>query len=272
MAAVPSFVSNSGSRSDRQGPLVSMTSFTFSRGKRMARQRRSIFSFVSPSAHVPSSSHTARVTDPQNLRYLFEKELQNSDVSGLRRMVLPKKAAEAYMPFLESKEGFIMTVGDYDGIHVWSFKYRYWPNNNSRMYVLENTGDFVKYHGLVPGDVVVMYQDVQTFNYVVQAKKFLEEVEYDDIIENGVNDEDIYNDITTNNVNDDQIFQDSYFEFDFPPVEEDAGAPKFIYDTTFSSESPLDFLGGTVNNYYSRLIPPENFGSVENMSLDEYFG
>lgn len=31
-----------------------------------------------------------QVIDPTRLRFLFQKELKNSDVSSLRRMVLPK--------------------------------------------------------------------------------------------------------------------------------------------------------------------------------------
>ncbi|XP_019053659.1 PREDICTED: uncharacterized protein LOC104599427 [Nelumbo nucifera] len=38
-------------------------------------------------------------------------------------------------------------------------KYRFWPNNKSRMYVLENTGDFVKQKGLKVGDSILLYQD-----------------------------------------------------------------------------------------------------------------
>ncbi|MED6135443.1 hypothetical protein PIB30_046468 [Stylosanthes scabra] len=62
--------------------------------------------------------------DHARLRFLFQKELKNSDVSSLRRMVLPKKAAEACLPPLESKEGIVITMDDLDGVHVWSFKYR----------------------------------------------------------------------------------------------------------------------------------------------------
>ncbi|MCI43792.1 B3 domain-containing transcription factor FUS3-like, partial [Trifolium medium] len=38
-------------------------------------------------------------------------------------MVLPKKAAEAFLPALESKEGILISMDDIDGLHVWSFKY-----------------------------------------------------------------------------------------------------------------------------------------------------
>ncbi|XP_065851743.1 uncharacterized protein [Euphorbia lathyris] len=44
-------------------------------------------------------------------------------------MILPK-AAETHLPTLESKEGILISMDDLDGLHVWSFKYRYWINNN----------------------------------------------------------------------------------------------------------------------------------------------
>lgn len=35
-----------------------------------------------------------------------------------------QKAAETFLPVLESKEGIFITMDDLDGLHVWSFKYR----------------------------------------------------------------------------------------------------------------------------------------------------
>jgi len=35
-----------------------------------------------------------------------------------------QKAAETFLPELDSKEGIMMNMDDKDGIHVWSFKYR----------------------------------------------------------------------------------------------------------------------------------------------------
>ncbi|KAM0056675.1 putative transcription factor B3-Domain family [Helianthus debilis subsp. tardiflorus] len=43
---------------------------------------------------------------------------------------------------------------------VWNMRYRFWPNNKIRMYLLENTGDFVKANGLQEGDFIVIYSDV----------------------------------------------------------------------------------------------------------------
>ena len=36
-----------------------------------------------------------------------------------------QKAAEAHLPALEYKEGIPLEMEDLDGLHVWTFKYRY---------------------------------------------------------------------------------------------------------------------------------------------------
>ncbi|GAV59534.1 B3 domain-containing protein, partial [Cephalotus follicularis] len=248
--------------------VAAVASFGVNKKKRMARQRRSssfnLLPFApSSSSHVPPPSTPqdhARVIDPMRLRFLFQKELKNSDVSSLRRMVLPKKAAEAHLPFLESKEGILISMEDLDGLHVWSFKYsRFWPNNNSRMYVLENTGEFVNTHGLQLGDFIMVYQDDQNQNYVIQAKK--------------ASDKDVYGDLTKNAVND--LFLNDNYEVNnkcssfYYPTMDNTGM-SFIYETTFSNDFPLDFLGGSMTNY-SRIGSHEGFGSVENLSLDEFY-
>ncbi|XVF59956.1 hypothetical protein PTKIN_Ptkin08bG0003600 [Pterospermum kingtungense] len=253
--------------------VAAVPSFGVNRKKRMARQRRSsstikLLSFTtnssSTSSHVPSSSLPARVIDPKRLRFLFQKELKNSDVSSLRRMILPKRAAEAHLPVLESKEGILISMDDLDGLHVWSFKYRFWPNNNSRMYVLENTGEFVSTHGLQHGDSIMVYQDTENQNYAIQAKK--------------ASDEDVYSDIARNDV--EEVFVHDYDQevskcssYYYPTMSMDVdGGMSFIYDTTtFSNDSPLDFLGGSMTNYPRMGSLESSFGSVENLSLDEFY-
>ncbi|KAG4938299.1 hypothetical protein JHK84_044549 [Glycine max] len=263
---------------------VTTTFGTVHRKKRMARQRRSTnptllmnplinnnnnksgSSLPSPSiassSHVPLSSSTlppAREIDQRRLRFLFQKELKNSDVSSLRRMILPKKAAEAFLPALESKEGIVISMDDIDGLHVWSFKYRFWPNNNSRMYVLENTGDFVNTHGLRFGDSILVYQDSENNNYVIQAKKASDQDEFMEETSDTIND--IF-------LNDYEVNKPGCFNVTYPAVN-DTGM-SFIYETTFSNDSPLDFLGGSMTNF-SRIGPVETFGSVENLSLDDFY-
>ncbi|XP_021762480.1 B3 domain-containing transcription factor FUS3-like [Chenopodium quinoa] len=249
------------------------------RKKRMARQRRSSVSLLpfasssstSTTPHVPTSlSLPARVVDPRRLRFLFQKQLQNSDVSTLRRMVLPKKAAESHLPHLETKEGIYISMDDMDGMHVWNFKYRFWPNNNSRMYVLENTGDFVTAHRLQVGDLIMVYQDIINLNYVIQAKN--------------TTPQEIYNEYTTNTVTD--YFQVNNFEINRynqlswnndPAVnmeDNNNACMSFVYDTTsIANDSPFDFLGGSTTNYYSRMGGQgfDHFGSVDNLTLDDFY-
>ncbi|KAI4348371.1 hypothetical protein L6164_009103 [Bauhinia variegata] len=260
---------------------------TVHRKKRMARQRRSsistmmvnLLSKASPcssttshvpllqadplQSHKPSSTSTislppTRDIDHRRLRFLFQKELKNSDVSSLRRMILPKKAAEAFLPALESKEGILISMDDLDGLHVWSFKYRFWPNNNSRMYVLENTGEFVNTHGLRLGDSIMIYRDDQNHNYVIQAKK--------------ASDEDDFMAITSDTIND--IFLHDYELVNKPnviyPTIDDTDM-SFIYETTFSNDSPLDFLGGSMTSFSRIGSSVETFGPVENLLLDDFY-
>ncbi|XP_015570693.1 B3 domain-containing transcription factor FUS3 isoform X2 [Ricinus communis] len=249
--------------------VVAVLGFSVIRKKRMPRQRRpsssinNLFSFpiatnassssssttTTTTSHVPDlPSFPARVIDQRRLSFLFQKELKNSD-----------KAAEAHLPVLESKEGIFISMDDLDGLHVWSFKYRYWPNNNSRMYVLENTGDFVNTHGLQLGDFIMVYKDDQNQNYVIQAKKASDEDVYANIARTAVNDIVLY---------DCEINKSSSFYMNYPIV--DNTGLSFIYDTTtFSDDSPLDFLGGSLTNY-SRIGHRETFGPVESLSLDEF--
>ncbi|CAD5324236.1 unnamed protein product [Arabidopsis thaliana] len=281
----------SGSGHDHHGLSASVPLLGVNwKKRRMPRQRRSSSSFnlLSFPPPMPPISHKI---DPRKLRFLFQKELKNSDVSSLRRMILPKKAAEAHLPALECKEGIPIRMEDLDGFHVWTFKYRYWPNNNSRMYVLENTGDFVNAHGLQLGDFIMVYQDLYSNNYVIQARKASEEEEVDVI---NLEEDDVYTNLTRieNTVVNDLLLQDfnhhnnnnnnnnsnsnkcSYY---YPVIDDvTTNTESFVYDTTAltSNDTPLDFLGGhttTTNNYYSKFGTFDGLGSVENISLDDFY-
>ncbi|PRQ54336.1 putative transcription factor B3-Domain family [Rosa chinensis] len=304
---------NSFQGSDRPGSIRDLVRAVSTSGvqrkKRMMRQRRATtinfqLSFATPSSHVlPSTSPPARVTDPARLRFLFQKELKNSDVSTLRRVVLPKttakfgasfthgpndidlfninvgivfqKAAEAHLPALESKEGISISMDDIDGLHVWSFKF--WPNNNSRMYVLENTGEFVSTHGLQLGDFIMVYQDSANHNYAKKANSVQDNDEEDETVygveetmNNAVNELMIYDSLP------DQANKSSSFympTMDHDHMQDVNAGMSFVYDTTaFSNDSLLDFLGGSMTNYSrSNGRLQENFGSVENLSLDDFY-
>ncbi|KAL5058827.1 hypothetical protein RYX36_030431 [Vicia faba] len=251
---------------------------TVHRRKRMARQRRSSSSSSSitrthpsnppPPPPTASSTTISKVPlppipplftkppskqvaiDPKRLSFLFQKELKNSDVSSLRRMVLPKKAAEAFLPALDSKEGILINMDDIDG-------------------------DFVNAHCLRNGDTIVVYQDNESHNYVIEAKKALGR-DGDKFMEG--------TDTTNNSIfpNDFEL-NTNFFDITYPEVTHpfpefndtlndvmNDNGMSFIYDTTISNDSPFDFMSGSMTNY-SKMGSFETFGSVENLSLDDFY-
>ncbi|KAJ7562575.1 hypothetical protein O6H91_03G075000 [Diphasiastrum complanatum] len=84
---------------------------------------------------------------------LFEKMLSASDAGRIGRLVLPKACAEAYFPPISSPEGQPLDIHDVSG-KKWTFQFRYWPNNNSRMYVLEGVTPCIQSMRLQAGDTV----------------------------------------------------------------------------------------------------------------------
>ncbi|KAJ3687353.1 hypothetical protein LUZ61_016517 [Rhynchospora tenuis] len=120
-----------------------------------------------------SASERRQVLKSQdkNLRFLLQKVLKQSDVGSLGRIVLPKKEAEVYLPELDSRDGITIPMEDIGTSRVWNMRYRFWPNNKSRMYLLENTGDFVRSNGLEEGDFIVIYSDVKSGKYMIRGVK-----------------------------------------------------------------------------------------------------
>ncbi|KAG2482326.1 hypothetical protein HYH03_018735 [Edaphochlamys debaryana] len=88
---------------------------------------------------------------------IFEKSLTASDVSGGGRVVVPKSVAEQYFPKLEQPSGVTISASDLDG-RTYTFKWRFWVNNSSRMYLLEGAGELHRNYGLEVGDVMVFAQ------------------------------------------------------------------------------------------------------------------
>ncbi|TKW23900.1 hypothetical protein SEVIR_3G017300v4 [Setaria viridis] len=113
----------------------------------------------------------SKTVNCQDYRIILRKDLTNSDVGNIGRIVLPKKDAEPNLPILEDKDGLILEMDDFELPAVWKFKYRYWPNNKSRMYILETTGEFVKRHGLQAKDILVIYKNKKSGRYVARAVK-----------------------------------------------------------------------------------------------------
>ncbi|KAE9594477.1 putative transcription factor & chromatin remodeling CW-Zn-B3/VAL family [Lupinus albus] len=85
---------------------------------------------------------------------LFEKVLSASDAGRIGRLVLPKACAEAYFPPISSADGLPLPVQDVKG-NEWTFQFRFWPNNNSRMYVLEGVTPCIQAMQLCAGDTVI---------------------------------------------------------------------------------------------------------------------
>ncbi|XP_074311917.1 B3 domain-containing transcription repressor VAL2-like [Silene latifolia] len=84
---------------------------------------------------------------------LFEKVLSASDAGRIGRLVLPKACAEAYFPPISQPEGLPIKIQDVKG-KEWVFQFRFWPNNNSRMYVLEGVTPCIQSLQLQAGDTV----------------------------------------------------------------------------------------------------------------------
>ncbi|CAA2964104.1 B3 domain-containing transcription repressor VAL1-like [Olea europaea subsp. europaea] len=84
---------------------------------------------------------------------LFEKVLSASDAGRIGRLVLPKACAEAYFPPINQSEGIPIRIQDIKG-NEWSFQFRFWPNNNSRMYVLEGVTPCIQSLQVRAGDTV----------------------------------------------------------------------------------------------------------------------
>ncbi|KAL6568752.1 hypothetical protein OROHE_004436 [Orobanche hederae] len=82
-----------------------------------------------------------------------EYVLSASDAGRIGRLVLPKACAEAYFPPISLPEGLPLRIQDVKG-KEWVFQFRFWPNNNSRMYVLEGVTSCVQSMQLQAGDTV----------------------------------------------------------------------------------------------------------------------
>ncbi|XP_041026105.1 B3 domain-containing transcription factor LEC2 [Juglans microcarpa x Juglans regia] len=95
----------------------------------------------------------------------------------------PKREAEENLPTLSDKDGIQIVIRDVYSNQEWSVKYKYWSNNKSRMYVLENTVDFVRQNELVIGDSITLYEDECKSLYVTikrGERPVVEDLEDDD--------------------------------------------------------------------------------------------
>lgn len=62
---------------------------------------------------------------------------------------------QAYFPPISQSEGLPLKVQDAKGTE-WTFQFRFWPNNNSRMYVLEGVTPCIQSMQLRAGDTGIL--------------------------------------------------------------------------------------------------------------------
>ncbi|KAF3430926.1 hypothetical protein FNV43_RR25656 [Rhamnella rubrinervis] len=172
---------------------------------------------------IPPPSPLPRIFNQLEMRFLFEKQLQNSDVGQAGRIVIPKKEAEMHLPALEAKEGFWMHLDDMDFLQNWTIKFRYWPNNTSRMYVFENTREFVAEHGLGFGDYIMVFKDDKNGSYLIRAKKNVVQVAADE-----------NNNLVNNAAN-------------HIPGMDEFGSPLYHGDSSYLFDTSMDFFGGALD-------------------------
>nr|WDA53408.1 b3 domain-containing transcription factor lec2 [Erycina pusilla] len=195
------------------------------------------------------------------LRFLLQKELRNSDVGSLGRVVLPKKESEANLPILTAREGISLLMIDSESARVWNFKFRFWPNNKSRMYILENTGEFVRSHGLGSGDFIMLYKDDVEDRYIIRAKKAgIQEPDLTSLpaIEDGIFDSIVADIVVTR-----ARYSDLYLPL------ADGMNMAFGLNCAFSADLLMNFPEEKLEN--NSAEPAHKLGSMENLTLDDLF-
>ncbi|KAL0049880.1 hypothetical protein WJX82_011620 [Trebouxia sp. C0006] len=109
-----------------------------------------------PLPQVPHGSLGKGSGTPKNLarsHVLVAKVLTNSDTHG--RIILPRVSVEANLTFLMGYRSYSLPVKDRGG-RTWEFVIKSWANGteNRRVYVLEQTGEYLKVNRLGVGDAV----------------------------------------------------------------------------------------------------------------------
>ncbi|PIN02719.1 hypothetical protein CDL12_24761 [Handroanthus impetiginosus] len=110
---------------------------------------------------------------------LFEKILSASDAGRIGRLVLPKACAEAYFPPINQSEGIPIRIQDIKG-KEWTFQFRFWPNNNSRMYVLEGVTPCIQNMQVQAGDTVTFRRRDPGGQLVIGCRKATNNIDMQD--------------------------------------------------------------------------------------------
>ncbi|KAL1343367.1 hypothetical protein HN51_029761 [Arachis hypogaea] len=117
---------------------------------------------------------------------LFQKELTPSDVGKLNRLVIPKKHAVTYLPFVDGNNNNAMEAGEFGGggggvdvevmfydklMRSWKFRYCYWKSSQSYVFT-RGWNRFVKDKKLKAKDVIAFYMCEPVNNEVHQHRLF----------------------------------------------------------------------------------------------------
>jgi len=97
---------------------------------------------------------------PARCVYLFGKTITASDAGRLARIVLPRAAAEHYLPRCDNKIGIPLTLWDIHG-NSFSVMLKYWMNGRpvaKRMWLLDQCQEVIAVLGLEPGKQLDFYK------------------------------------------------------------------------------------------------------------------
>ncbi|CAD7702057.1 unnamed protein product [Ostreobium quekettii] len=98
--------------------------------------------------------NVARTLEGMGCTVFYEKPLTTSDANGSGRVVIPKAVAEQYFPHLDDQAGVPIEAADTLG-NAYTFRFRFWINNQSRMYLLEGASEMHQRYDLKVGDVMI---------------------------------------------------------------------------------------------------------------------
>lgn len=115
---------------------------------------------ASPPPTLPQPSTTPRSTPkPRQRCVLVAKCLTNSDASS-GRIILPRVAVEANLPFVTAHRHYALAVRDATG-RRYEFVIKSWANGTEhrRVFVLEQASDYLRAHGIGVGDTVGICTD-----------------------------------------------------------------------------------------------------------------
>ncbi|GMH33643.1 hypothetical protein BSKO_01477 [Bryopsis sp. KO-2023] len=96
----------------------------------------------------------AKTLEGMGAQIFYEKPLTSSDANGAGRVVIPKAIAEQFFPALDNQAGVPIEASDSMG-NAYTFRFRFWINNQSRMYLLEGVGEMHQRYDLKVGDVMI---------------------------------------------------------------------------------------------------------------------